>query len=308
MSKRKLTEGQKMFIRVMMIFVIYAFIFILYMGYDRFSFHLFDEPRDWHMLLFSCLVMLGLGWVLRRYAKQMDERINREQEEKETEMRRELTHNIAHELKTPVASILGFMETLISNENINQETQALFIQRTYTQAQRLADLLKDVSILNRMDYAAGQLARERVNVSELVSDISKEVAISLAQHHMTFRNYLREDIVVPGNTMLLYSLFRNLFENSTNYAGEGTAIEISAEQDEHLWHFVFRDNGRGIADEHLPRIFERFFRIEKSRSRSLGGTGLGLAIAKNAVLMHGGTIMATHAEGGGLAFHFSLKK
>jgi len=308
MKKHKLTEGSKMFWGVMAIFAIYAICFIVFEDYDRVYLRPFDEASDWHLLVFSLLVMGGLAWLLHRYAHRMDERIGREQAEKENKMRRELTHNIAHELKTPVASILGYTETLLENPDISPETQHQFVERTHLQAQRLTALLKDVSMLNRMDYAAEQLEFMHVDVSELVAEISQEISIQLTGKHMTLKNYMREDIVINGNPMLLYSIFRNLFDNSLNYAGEGTVIELHAEQQDDSWQFTFSDNGKGVAAEHLSRIFERFYRIDKGRSRSLGGTGLGLAIVKNAVNMHGGTISACEAKGGGLAFVFTLKK
>jgi signal transduction histidine kinase len=125
---------------------------------------------------------------------------------------------------------------------------------------------------------------------------------------MTLRNYLPQDIIVQGNYSLLYSIFRNLMDNAINYAGQGTTIEISAQQRPDVWQFTFRDNGIGIPAEHLPRIFERFYRIDKGRSRDMGGTGLGLSIVKNAVVLHGGNITVSTPETGGLIFEFSIKK
>ena len=305
---KHLSEGRKMFISVMVVFAVYALIFILFEDYDRKFLEPFDEVSDWHLLLFSLVVMAGLALLLHRYARSMDERISREQAAKENQMRRELTQNIAHELKTPVASILGYTDTILDDPQMPPDTQRQFIERTNAQAHRLTALLQDISMLNRMDYAAHQLTMERTDVSAIVSDIVQETVIALKKRHMTLNNYLPPHIVIKGNPSLVYSIFRNLIDNAINYAGEGTTIEISAEQTDNCWMFCFSDNGVGIALEHLPRIFERFYRIDKSRSRSIGGTGLGLAIVKNAVLLHGGTITARQSENGGLEFEFTLKK
>ena len=297
-----------MWMSVMVVFAVYAVIFILFEDYDRAYLEPFKETSDWHLLLFSLVVMVGLALLLHRYARRMDERISREQAEKENQLRRELTQNISHELKTPVASILGYTETILDDPQINNETQRQFIQRTHAQAQRLTALLQDISTLNRMDYAAHQLAMERTDVSEIVSDIVQETAIAIEKRHMTVHNDLPEDIIIQGNPSLIYSIFRNLIDNAINYAGEGTTIEIHAELTTDGWKFRLSDNGVGIAPEHLSRIFERFYRIDKGRSRSLGGTGLGLAIVKNAVLLHGGSITVRPADKGGLAFEFTLRK
>ncbi len=297
-----------MFVSVMVIFAVYALIFILFEDYDRKFLRPFEEVSDWHLLLFSLVVMLGLAFLLHRYARRMDERISREQTAKENQMRRELTQNIAHELKTPVASILGYTDTILDDPEMSSETQRQFIERTNAQAQRLTALLQDISTLNRMDYAAHQLTMERINVSEIVGDIVQETAIPLEKRQMTLHNCLPQSIIIQGNPSLIYSIFRNLVDNAINYAGEGTTIDISAEPVDDCWSFRFSDNGVGIAPEHLPRIFERFYRIDKSRSRSIGGTGLGLAIVKNAVLLHGGTISAHLSEKGGLEFEFTLRK
>ena len=305
---KKLTEGQKMWLSVMAIFVVYAAIFILFEDYDRKFIMPFDEVSDWHLLLFSLLVMAGLGFLLFRYARRMDERISREQAEKENRMRRELTQNIAHELKTPVASILGYTDTIIDRPDIAEEVKNQFIARTNAQARRLSTLLQDISTLNRMDYAKDMITMERVNISVLFADIVQETAIAMEAHQMKLQNYLPQDIIVHGNYSLLYSIFRNLMDNAINYAGQGTEIEVSAEQLSGFWHFTFKDNGTGIPAQHQPRIFERFYRIDKGRSREMGGTGLGLAIVKNAVLMHGGTISVSTPDTGGLAFDFTVRK
>jgi signal transduction histidine kinase len=305
---KKISEGRKMWVSVMVVFAIYAVIFILFEDYDRRFLKPFDEASDWHLLVFSLLVMAGLGAMLLGYAKQMDKRISREQAEKEGRMRRELTQNIAHELKTPVASILGYTETILNTPGIDEETRHQFIVRTHLQAQRLTALLQDISILNRMDYAANVLTMERVDVSQLFADIVQETALAFESRKMTLSNSLSQGIIVRGNPSLLYSVFRNLVDNALNYAGQGTVVKVYAVEETDYWHFVFTDNGVGIPPEHLPRIFERFYRIDKGRSRSLGGTGLGLAIVKNAVMLHGGTIIAKPTEGGGLTFEFSIKK
>ena len=305
---KKLSEGTKMWMSVMVIFAIYAVVFILFEDYDRNFIEPFEETSDWHLLLFSLVVMIGLALLLHRYARSMDERISHEQAEKEHQMRRELTQNIAHELKTPVASILGYTETILDTPDMSEEIRQQFITRTHAQANRLAALLQDVSMLNRMDYAADLLTKERVDVSQLFADIVQETAIAFEKHRMTLNNSLPQDIVIPGVPSLIYSIFRNLMDNAVNYAGEGTVVQISAEPTDDSWVFRFSDNGVGIAPEHLPRLFERFYRIDKGRSRSLGGTGLGLAIVKNAVLLHGGAITVSPADKGGLAFEFTLKK
>jgi len=303
-----MTEGRKMFFSVMGIFLVYAVFFILFEDYDRSSLSPFSEPSDWHLLVFSLIIMIALSGILLRYAKRMDHRISREQAIKESAMRRQLTNNIAHELKTPVASILGYAETLLDHPEMDNETQRQFIARTYSQATRLTSLLQDISMLNRIDYAPDQLTKERIDLSHLVSDIVLETSLKLQQHRIILRNCLPGDIVISGNTSLLYSVFRNLIDNAVNYAGDGCTIEMTAKEQANRWLFTFSDNGPGIPKDQMTRIFERFYRIDKGRSRSLGGTGLGLAIVKNAIMLHGGTIKAQSAAPHGLRFVFTLKK
>ena len=296
-----------MWLSVMAIFLVYAVVFILFEDYNRKFVMPFNEVSDWQLLVFSIVVMAGLGFLLYRYAHRMDERISREQAEKENRLRRELTHNISHELKTPVASILGYTDTILESPDISEEMKRLFIERTNVQAKRLSALLQDISALNRMDYAKDMIAVERVDVAALFADILQETTLAVQRRAMSVRNYLPQNIIVRGNRSLLYSIFRNLIDNAVNYAGQGTTIEVSATKQQGLWLFTFSDNGIGIPAEHLPRIFERFYRIDKGRSRDMGGTGLGLAIVKNAVQLHGGTINVSSPATGGLTFEFTLK-
>ena len=280
-----------MWISVMAAFLIYAVVFILFDDYDRKMLEPLNQVNDWHLMVFGVVVMVILGFVLLRYCKRMDERIEQEQEMKQTLMRRQLTQNIAHEIKTPVASILGYTETLLSTPDIPSETAKRFLERTHVQAQRLTSLLADLSILNRVDYAPHVIAMHRVNVSQLVGDVVQDVELALKKKES-----------------LIYSIFSNLIDNSINYAGEGSTIEILASDTIQHWNFIYRDNGMGVEEQHLSRLFERFYRVDKGRSRSMGGTGLGLAIVKNAVLQHNGTITVEKLNEGGLQFKFSLKK
>ena len=305
---KRMSEGLRMWVSVMLIFIAYAAIFIIFDDYDRKVKTPLDEANDWHLLLFSIVVMVGLGWLLYGYSKRMDLRIHRDQKEKQDEMRRELTQNISHELKTPVASILGYTDTILDSPDISEQTKHQFILRTNAQARRLSSLLQDISTLNKMDYASHLLQKENVDISVLVTDIIFESENILATKQMTCHNNLPQNICVNGNWQLLYSIFRNLMDNAINYAGTGTTIDISAEQQSEKWHFTFTDNGAGVPSEHLSRIFERFYRVDKGRSREMGGTGLGLSIVKNAVLLHGGQISAYNEKNGGLCFDFTIKK
>lgn len=305
---KKMSEGKKMFFSVMTIFVIYAIIFILFEDYDRQYISPFDEASDWHLLLFSLAVMVSLGFLLHRYSQKMDDRISREQAEKEAAMRRELTQNISHELKTPVASILGFTETILENPDLSLLQKKQFVEKSHAQAERLSHLLQDLSTLNRMDYASSMIEMLKTDVSEIVSGISSDIRLSLEKKQMRFSNYLPSSVFVTGNSALLYSLFRNLFDNAINYAGEQCTIELHAQETSGYWEFTFSDNGIGVGAIHLNRLFERFYRIDRGRMRSVGGTGLGLAIVKNAVQLHGGSIKAEKNEEKGLRFVFTLKK
>lgn len=231
------------------------------------------------------------------------------QKEEQARLKRQLTQNIAHELKTPVSSIQGYLETIISNPNIPQENVRVFLERSYAQSNRLTFLLRDISVLTRMDEAPELVEKEQVNLSKIVENILNEVALGLEEKHITVVNKLPSEVILTGSSSLLYSIFRNLIDNAIAYAGNDIQITINCfREDEKFYYFSFSDTGVGVPEEHLNRLFERFYRVDKGRSRKLGGTGLGLAIVKNAVLFHGGTIFAKNMPKGGLEFVFTLKK
>lgn len=223
-------------------------------------------------------------------------------------LKRQLTQNIAHELKTPVAGIQGYLETILENPDMPDSTQRQFLTRCHAQSERLTSLLNDISILNRLDDGATAMQRESVEINQLINQIEEETCLQLQAHGMTFSNQLPAGITISGNRSLLYSIFRNLTDNAIAYAGHGTTITLYAQSMADRWQFCFSDNGVGVANEHLRRIFEQFYRIDKGRSRQNGGTGLGLSIVKNAVLFHGGSIQARNLPEGGLQFLFTLRR
>lgn len=184
-----------------------------------------------------------------------------------------------------------------------------FIERCYSQSTRLTVLLQDISVLNRMDEAGSMFDLTDININQLVQEIEHECAQKMEEKHISCQIDLPANATIHGNHSLLYSIFRNLFDNSIAYAGENITISLTCyKEDEKFYYFNFSDNGIGVEEEHINRIFERFYRVDKGRSRKLGGTGLGLSIVKNAVLFHKGQISAKSQKGKGISFLFTLKK
>lgn len=230
-------------------------------------------------------------------------------QEQENGLKRQLTQNISHELKTPVSSIMGYMESILENPDIAPERQHFYIERSFLQAQRLSALLQDISILNKVDESSQLFEREQCDIAQTIEDVLNDVQLQIENKKFGVTCEFHKPMFIKGNRSLLYSIFRNLLDNALHYAGENIKVTISCyREDEYFYYFSLSDNGIGIPEEHLNKIFERFYRIDKGRSRKLGGTGLGLAIVKNAVLFHKGNISAKTSPEGGLTFVFSLQK
>lgn len=193
------------------------------------------------------------------------------QEEEQVRLKRQLTQNIAHELKTPVSSIQGYLETIVNNENIAPEKMQVFLERCYAQSNRLSRLLRDISVLTRMDEAANMIDMEKVDISMLVSNIVNEVSLELEQKQITVVNSLKPKIQLRGNYSLLYSIFRNLMDNAIAYAGTNIHINISCfREDENYYYFSFADTGIG----RFSRTSEPFVRtLLPCRQRTLAQVG-----------------------------------
>ena len=192
---------------------------------------------------------------------------------------------------------------------MDHQRQRFFVERSLQQAQRLRDLLQDISTLNKMDEAKRMFDKEPCNISEVIQDVLNDVHLQIEQKGCTVIQNFQPEINLLANRSLVYSIFRNLMDNALNYAGEKITIDINCyRDDEEFVYFSFSDNGVGVPEEHLNRLFERFYRVDKGRSRKAGGTGLGLAIVKNAIIFHRGSISAKTVPSGGLSFIFSLRK
>lgn len=224
-------------------------------------------------------------------------------------MKQQITSNISHELKTPIASVKGYLETVLNNPNLEIPKQHYFIEKAFNQAERLTQLVNDIALLNKIEEYSELYVREKVEIKKAVNEVIESFSDQIMQKSIQVECSLEDDLVVNANYSLIFSVFRNLMENAVNYGGDNITISIiKYHEDVAYYYFSFSDNGPGVEDEHLPRIFERFYRVDSGRSRKDGGTGLGLAIVKNAILSFKGEISARKRKGGGLEFLFSLPK
>lgn len=274
---------------------------------------------DWSDAILLILVVTILVLYIRLMLKnkrleQMADEANRlrleatEAERRNRQLKQEMTSNIAHELKTPVSSIRGYLEILLSDKPVDEERRRYFLDRCFRQTLRLSDLIQDVSIINKLEESADLFPRTEVDATEVAKEAIGDLADKAAAAGITIQNNLPA-MPLGGNHELLYCIFRNLVENSIAYAGSNINIVLETYKESPDHYFIhYYDTGKGVADEYLSRLFDRFVRIDEGRSRQNGGTGLGLSIVKHSVLFHGGEIYARNREGGGLEYYFSLKK
>ena len=267
---------------------------------------------DWSFLVVMIsitLVMSVVAYFTTRKLGKDIERVNHyEAEQERNRLKRQLTNNINHELKTPVASIQVCLETLLSGINLSEEKRQELIERCYTNNDRLRRLLNDVSLITRMEDGSALIGKERVVINDIIDEVAKELEMLPEDERLRLHTDFGDEVIIDGNPSLIGSIFRNLTENAIAYS-EGRNIYISLlENNERLCRIRFEDDGKGVEQKHLSHLFERFYRVDKGRSRQKGGTGLGLAIVKHAVQFHGGLIEVTNRPGCGLRFEFTLYK
>ena len=241
----------------------------------------------------------------------------RHSEEEKVRIKRQLTQNAAHELKTPAASIHGYLESIIDNPDMPEDKKKHFLERCFAQSERMNKLLLDMSALTKLDEIDNNRSEARqayrpVDVLQIIQSALDDTALQLQEKGIAPSLQLPQHVEVLGDQSLIYSIFRNLIDNAIAYATGASLLSITCAEVEkegrHFYEFIVSDNGQGVEAQHLTHLFERFYRVDKGRSRKLGGTGLGLAIVKNAVAAHGGQATALSTPGGGLTIRFTIAR
>jgi two-component system phosphate regulon sensor histidine kinase PhoR len=222
--------------------------------------------------------------------------------------RREFVANVSHELRTPLTSIQGYVETVIEELEPSQQTSRDFLGIVLKNAIRMNRITEDLLALVSLESPDHKLALRPVRAGALLQEAADSLGGVAADAGVDLESSGAPSILVLADSDAMNQVFGNLIENALKYAKAGKRVRISARLLESEVEFTVRDFGPGIASEHLDRIFERFYRVDKARSREYGGTGLGLAIVKHIVLAHGGRIWAESELGSGAAFHFTLRR
>lgn len=242
----------------------------------------------------------GNGWKQRGVIIVLHDITNIKRLEK---MRSDFVANVSHELKTPVTSVKGFAETLLGGEVNDEATAKSFLEIIYNESERLDRLIRELLHLSRIENKVTPLNLSSVDLIALIHSITKTLSKSISEKSLEVTLPLStEEVTIEGDSDRLNQILLNLIANSINYTGEGGRIDISMEMTEYNVHISISDTGIGIPEESVPRVFERFYRVDKARSRNSGGTGLGLAIVKHLVDSHQGDIEVSSVEGEGTTF------
>ncbi len=227
--------------------------------------------------------------------------------EEKVKITRQLTNNINHEIKTPVGIIRGYLESIIADPEMDTATRNRFLDRMLMNVERLTDLLNDVSTMTRLENGADMIAVEKIDMLDLVYQIESDLPANNLSGNLEFSFDIPFECNVSGNYNLIQGMICGLIRNAALHSG-GTEIGLRMiSENKRFYVFSFYDNGNGVSSEHIPHLFERFYRVDTGRSRKMGGTGLG-PIVKSTIISLGGTISVHNRSTGGLEFIFTLPK
>jgi two-component system phosphate regulon sensor histidine kinase PhoR len=221
-------------------------------------------------------------------------------------IRRDFVANVSHELKTPLTSIKGFVETLLEGALEDKENSRHFLQIIQDHASRLDNLVNDLLDLSYLESQGIKLDKEKVNLNALTDDILASFRSQLKKRSIQVSNDLSNNLFIMANKDKISQVLTNLIDNAIKFNHESGSIKISSQDQEDKVKIVVEDSGIGIPGKDTPRIFERFYRVDKARSRELGGTGLGLSIVKHIIELHNGNVGVESTEGFGSKFFFTL--
>ena len=250
------------------------------------------------------------------YNARMQANVRREREhvialkatEEKNRTKRMLTDNISHELKTPIGIIRAYIDMLINQPDMPEADRQHFLQKAQQNVERLVSMLADLSTMTRLEESKSNIPMKEIDFHNMATTFVEETLLSGITKEMQLICNIPDDCVIFGNEGLLNSVLNNLVKNSVAYS-QGTEMGIEfIGRSPSYYTFSFYDNGNGVAEEHLPRLFDRFYRIDTGRSRKAGGTGLGLPIVKSSINTMGGSISVHNRRSGGLEFIFTLPR
>ena len=223
-------------------------------------------------------------------------------------VRQEFLSNISHELRTPLTSILAFVETLEEGAIDDEKNNRRFLEVIRKNANRMHLLIQDISELSSIEAGNVKMRPEELNARKMAGEIISSLSALAARYEVTLSNNIPENTSLKADAVRLQQMLTNLVENAIKFNRRGGTVKILSELQDDRYILRVVDTGEGISREHMQRIFERFYRIDKARSREIGGTGLGLAIVKHLARLHGGEVTVSSAPGEGTTFSIFLPK
>jgi len=218
--------------------------------------------------------------------------------------RQEFVANVSHELRTPLSIIKGYIETLLDIETDTESNNHRFLKKIENHSERLTFLIEDILTLSRLESGAITLEKNHVNIHNLTESVFESLKEMAEKKGVQLKNNVHEDFVMLADHRRIFQALNNLIENGIKYGGK--CVCVSAEKNKEEIDICIEDDGPGIPSESCERIFERFYRIDKARSREMGGTGLGLSIVKHVTQLHAGNARVESSAGEGARFHLAF--